>query len=219
MTDSNTAPLPPDAPWIVLKFGGTSVAAAERWRTIQQLVAARRAEGARVLVVVSALAGVTDALKALCACAPGERAASLTNLHERHRALLTEMSLPQCDAMERWLQSLAALAQAFPPSAPPLASEEAHYEKRSASADARGGAPSPASGGREYLWQAQIQAHGELLSSSLGAEFMSANGLQTEWLDAREALLAREVPFLNERSRALSAQVDAQHDASFAAAL
>ncbi|HJU07021.1 MAG TPA: bifunctional aspartate kinase/diaminopimelate decarboxylase [Rhodanobacteraceae bacterium] len=169
-----------------MKFGGTSVASIERWRTILQLAAARRAEGARVLVVVSALAGVTDALKALCACAPGERAASLKNLHERHRALLTEMSLPQCDAMERWLASLVEIAN-----------------------------------GTEtgYSWQAQIQAHGELLSSSLGAAFMSANGLQTEWLDAREALLAREVPFLNERSRALSAQVDAQHDASFAAAL
>ncbi|HET9835229.1 MAG TPA: hypothetical protein VFP88_02620 [Rhodanobacteraceae bacterium] len=70
MTASAPAPLPPDAPWIVLKFGGTSVATPERWRTILELAAARRAEGARVLVVVSALSGVTDALKALCTCAP-----------------------------------------------------------------------------------------------------------------------------------------------------
>jgi diaminopimelate decarboxylase/aspartate kinase len=186
VTDSNSAPLPPDAPWIVLKFGGTSVATPERWRTILQLAAARRAEGARVLVVVSALAGVTDALKALCTCGPDKRATSLKNLHEKHRALLAQMSLPGCDAMERWLDSLTAAAT-------------------SAQSDCR--------------WQAQIQAHGELLSSALGAAFMSANGLQTQWLDAREALQTREVPFLNERSRALSAQVDAQHDAAFAGAL
>ncbi|HET9835231.1 MAG TPA: aspartate kinase, partial [Rhodanobacteraceae bacterium] len=169
-----------------MKFGGTSVATPERWRTILELAAARRAEGARVLVVVSALSGVTDALKALCTCAPDERAASLPALHEKHRALAAQMRLPHVEAMERWLGSLAAVV-----------------------ADAQ----------ESHPWQALIQAHGELLSSSLGAAFMSANGLPTEWLDAREALLAREVPFLNERARALSAQVDAAHDAAFATAL
>ena len=186
MTASAPAPLPPDAPWIVLKFGGTSVATAERWRTILELAAARRAEGARVLVVVSALSGVTDALKALCTCVASERAASLRTLHEKHRSLVAQMQLPEVEAMERWLASLASTVN---------------------------------SAGESYHWQAQIQAHGELLSSSLGAVFMSANGLRTEWLDAREGLLAREVPFANERARALSAQVDAQHDPAFAAAL
>jgi diaminopimelate decarboxylase/aspartate kinase len=69
------------------------------------------------------------------------------------------------------------------------------------------------------LWQAAVQGHGELLSSALGAAFITANGLPTHWLDAREALLAREVPFLNERARALSAQVQAEADPAFAAAL
>jgi diaminopimelate decarboxylase/aspartate kinase len=48
---------------------------------------------------------------------------------------------------------------------------------------------------------------------------MSANGLPTQWLDAREALPAREVPFLNERARALSAQVQVEPDPVFAEAL
>ncbi|MGN6312154.1 MAG: bifunctional aspartate kinase/diaminopimelate decarboxylase [Rhodanobacteraceae bacterium] len=169
-----------------MKFGGTSVATPERWRTILELAAARRAEGARVLVVVSALSGVTDALKALCACAPGEYAASLQALDEKHRALVSQMQLTRVEAMEGWLASLRTAV---------------------------------ASVHQSYHWQALIQAHGELLSSSLGAVFMGAHGLRTEWLDAREALLAREVPFANERSRALSAQVDAQHDPAFAAAL
>ncbi|HET6912448.1 MAG TPA: aspartate kinase, partial [Rhodanobacteraceae bacterium] len=186
-----------------MKFGGTSVATAERWRTILELAAARRAEGARVLVVVSALSGVTDALKALCTCAPDRREAAVQALHEKHRALVAQMQLPEVEAMERWLASLSALAMEVPDS-PPSGLRP----------------PSPVSGGREsHPWQAQIQAHGELLSSSLGAVFMSTNGLRTEWLDAREGLLAREVPFANERARALSAQVDAQHDPAFAAAL
>ncbi|HWG67249.1 MAG TPA: bifunctional aspartate kinase/diaminopimelate decarboxylase [Rhodanobacteraceae bacterium] len=185
-----SAPLASDAPWVVLKFGGTSVATADRWRTIQQLAAARRAEGARVVIVVSALAGVTDALKALCACTPSEREMAVAKLVERHRALAAEMGLIETAEMDRRLASLRALIS----------------ESRSARRD-------------DYAWQAAVQGHGELLSSSLGAAFMSTNGLPTHWLDAREALLVREVPFLNERARALSAQVQVEPDPVFAAAL
>jgi len=184
--DSVSPPLPPDAPWIVLKFGGTSVATVERWRTIVELTAARRAEGARVLVVVSALSGVTDALKALCACRPEHRSVPLRALHERHRALVGQMQLPHAEEMERWLASLSAVV---------------------------------AGAQEDYHWQASVQAHGELLSSSVGAAFLNAGGLRAQWLDAREALLAREVPFLNERARALSAQVEVNPDPAFAAML
>src|SRR5690606_40922810 len=49
--------------WIVLKFGGTSVSRRERWDTIGGLMKRRAGEeGARVLVVVSAVTGVTNAL-------------------------------------------------------------------------------------------------------------------------------------------------------------
>ena len=46
--------------WIVLKFGGTSVSRRDRWDTIGALMKRRaREEGTNVLVVVSALSGVT----------------------------------------------------------------------------------------------------------------------------------------------------------------
>ncbi|MDQ2972725.1 MAG: aspartate kinase, partial [Pseudomonadota bacterium] len=170
-----------------MKFGGTSVASVQRWRTILDLAALRRADGARVLLVVSALSGITDALKALCACAPRAREASLATLITRHHELAGQMQLPRVEAMESWLTSLSTLARGT--SADPLA------------------------------WQAEVQAHGELLSSALGAAFMSTNGLVTTWLDAREVLQARELPFLNQRSRALSAQVEAAHDSAFASSL
>ena len=52
---------------IVLKFGGTSVADAERILGVAAIVAARRDR--RPVVVVSALAGVTDLLVRAVACA------------------------------------------------------------------------------------------------------------------------------------------------------
>ncbi|MGH8152368.1 MAG: aspartate kinase, partial [Rhodanobacteraceae bacterium] len=200
MTVSAHAPLASDAPWIVLKFGGTSVASAASWRTILDLALARRAEGARVLVVVSALAGVTDALKALCACAPTARVDALAGLVERHRRLAADLGLDRVEGLERWLASLR---------------ERSIGGQVSASS----AVPAGSAAADQYPWRAAVQAHGELLSSSLGAAFMTANDLPTTWLDARGALLAREVPFLNARARALSAQVQAEPDPGFAAAL
>ena len=51
--------------WIVLKFGGTSVAGRQQWETIASIAQARQSEGFRVLLVCSAVAGVTDQLNAL----------------------------------------------------------------------------------------------------------------------------------------------------------
>src|SRR3546814_6285146 len=57
---------PPSDTWIVLKFGGTSVSRRHRWDTIGRLAKQRADEnGARVLVVVSALSGVTNELQAI----------------------------------------------------------------------------------------------------------------------------------------------------------
>ena len=56
----------PDTHWLVLKFGGTSVSKRERWDPIGKLAAERAStENARVLVVVSALSGVTNELQAI----------------------------------------------------------------------------------------------------------------------------------------------------------
>ena len=49
----------------MLKFGGTSVSKRTRWDTIGRLAQQRRDAGARVLVVVSAVSGVTNALQAM----------------------------------------------------------------------------------------------------------------------------------------------------------
>src|SRR5690606_41761596 len=56
---------PIGTPWVVLKFGGTSVSQRHRWDTIGRLAGKRAEEiGGRVLVVVSALSGWTNDLTA-----------------------------------------------------------------------------------------------------------------------------------------------------------
>jgi len=248
MPATAATPLATDAPWVVLKFGGTSVATAERWRTILDLAAVRRAAGMRVLVVVSALSGITDALKALCRCAPSEREAAWASVVARHRELAVQMQLADVARVEHWLASLRALVFPLPPGerarlrptgsavnsisrtegrAPWMARARAG-EDLDVQAELANSEPPPrravpgasrrlSRGERGHWWHAAVQAHGELLSSAIGAAFMTANGLPTEWLDARDVLLARELPFLNERARVLSAQVQAEPDVAFAA--
>ena len=59
------------APWVVLKFGGTSVSSVANWRNIAGVVEERRRAGLRPVVVHSALSGVTDRLESLLAAALG----------------------------------------------------------------------------------------------------------------------------------------------------
>jgi bifunctional diaminopimelate decarboxylase / aspartate kinase len=190
VTSPTSAPLPADAPWIVMKFGGTSVATLPRWQNIRELVASRRAEGARVLVVVSALTGITDALKQLCGeGGQDKRKAAAGAIAQRHYDLLEHMQLALPDTLGSRLSDLAGMA-----------------------------ADGPAPRG-ELAWQAQVQAHGELMSSALGAAFLSHSGLPTQWLDARDCLMAVALPNQNERTRLLSAMVEAKPDPALNARL
>lgn len=51
--------------WAVLKFGGTSVAGKPQWETIRELLQQKVAEGNRVLLVCSAISGITSRLSEL----------------------------------------------------------------------------------------------------------------------------------------------------------
>jgi len=65
--DESAALGAPDAiarsPWVVLKFGGTSVSTRENWDTIAGLVQARLDAGLKPVVVHSALSGISNALE------------------------------------------------------------------------------------------------------------------------------------------------------------
>ena len=184
------AALPPSAPWVVAKFGGTSVATRASWEAIADIAARHRAAGRRVLVVVSALSGVTDLLKAIVdADDAGRRGEACAVVVERHRALHRDMGLAPLPALDRLLSRLGELLVD------------------------RGARPAA------LAWQAEVLALGELMSSTLGAAFLCARGVATGWLDARECLSAVPLANQGEWAHYLAASVPAAPDAAFAARL
>ena len=135
-------PTAPAQPWLVLKFGGTSVSKRERWDTIGQLAEGRAAAGgARVLVVVSALSGVTNELQAI---SNGDDVKGrIAALVARHRAFCSdELGIDPDTAIGERLRALHALGD------------------------------DPRAASRSLDWQAEVLAQGELLSSSIGVAYL-----------------------------------------------
>ena len=179
------SPADAGADWIVLKFGGTSVSRRERWDAIGSLMQQRAAEGdARVLVVVSALSGVTNALQALVdqRANAGALAAGVEALATRHLAFASELGL-SAEVLDARLAALRGLA-----------------------ADAR-------ARGEDLGWCAEVLAQGELLSSTLGVAYLRSQGVDVAWADARDTLHAASLPNQNEWSRRLSVSCRYKGDA------
>lgn len=166
----------PDA-WIVLKFGGTSVSKRHRWDNIGR-IAAERGAHARVLVVVSALSGVTNALQAIAgeagAHAPDAPDPRIEALVQRHREFCAELGLDAEAVLGERIAALRALGT------------------------------DPRASTRALDWQAEVLGQGELLSSTLGAAYLRAQGLDFGWCDAREWLHAVALPNQNAWSKRLS---------------
>ncbi|MET0230864.1 MAG: bifunctional aspartate kinase/diaminopimelate decarboxylase [Rhodanobacteraceae bacterium] len=194
MTEVIAPALAPTAPWVVVKFGGTSVSTRPRWENIRRIAAAHRARGRRVLIVVSALSGITDQLKAIAESRrDDERAKDARDaIVARHDAMFRELEGTSRDALDHWLHALDRLIA----------------DPRRADGD--------------VAWQANVFALGELMSSALGAAFLSdvgADRLPTRWVDAREHLRAEALPNQNAWGRFLSASVSTAPDAALARAL
>ncbi|MDR2871975.1 MAG: bifunctional aspartate kinase/diaminopimelate decarboxylase [Xanthomonadaceae bacterium] len=95
--------------WFVLKFGGTSVSRRHRWDTIGKLAKKRVDENdARVLIVVSALSGVTNELTAI-ADGAADSAQRVAALEQRHRDFAAELDLDAGVVLDDRLAALRAL--------------------------------------------------------------------------------------------------------------
>ena len=173
------------APWIVLKFGGTSVSRRARWDTIGSLAAARKSGGANVLVVVSAVSGVTNALQALIEhhANADERSARADAIATLHHDFAATLDLDADAVVGDLLATLGALAD-----------------------DARAGTGA-------LDWQADVLALGELFSSRLGSAYLQSQGLDLRWSDAREHLRAIVLPNASPWSNRLSVNCDTRSDA------
>ena len=80
--------------WVVMKFGGTSVSSVDCWETICGQVRKNIEAGKPVLIVVSALSGVTNLLTSLAAGpAQAEKDRILAELDYRHQELIDALEL------------------------------------------------------------------------------------------------------------------------------
>ncbi len=169
--------------WVVLKFGGTSVSSRDRWETIAQIVEKRRNEGFRVLIVCSALSGVSDELEGLLhQTMTGKPERIVEEIAKRHRDHAKELSVSFDEAapLIEELKQLAIGASLVREISPRV--------------------------------RAKALSYGELLSTKLGAAYLSARGIPTTWCDAREHLTSMEIAHLAEKQSYLSAVCDIEKD-------
>lgn len=120
---------------IVMKFGGTSVASLERVRASAAFVRREVDAGHSVAVVVSAMAGETNRLVALCAEA-GEPAPALDARHIEYDAVVATGEQVTAGLMALVLQNLGYRARSWQGWQIPLKTDLAHGKARIASIDA-----------------------------------------------------------------------------------
>lgn len=163
--------------WIVLKFGGTSVSTLANWRNIARVTRERLDSGARVLIVHSAITGITDRLEKLLDAALAQtHEADLRAIEERHQRLAGELGIPVGPEVERYLTELKHIADGVA-----LIGEVSDRTR------------------------ARVMSTGELMATELGARYLRSQGLQVDWADARTMLKAEERRGANTRSSILSA--------------
>lgn len=151
-----------NSPWVVMKFGGTSVSTADDWRMIAAVLQNRIAEGLRPVVVHSALQGVSNALNAVLETVHRDPEPVLAAIREQHYGLAADLELDGRALLDADLEELNRLLAGVR-----LVRETSMRVK------------------------ARVMALGELMATRIGAAFLNRAGIATEWHDAR-AILASE---------------------------
>ena len=171
-------------PRVVLKFGGSSVSSLDKWETIAGLVGDRLTKGERLLIVHSALKGVTDNLELLpVEAAAGRHAPLLEELIARHLDLCEEMGLDGRSLLEADFEKLSLAVEGI------ALVQEVNPRIR-----------------------ARILAFGEHLSTRIGAAFLASRELPVKWLDARDLLAAVDTGRQSGSAVWLSAECEAELD-------
>ncbi|MGB5336518.1 MAG: bifunctional aspartate kinase/diaminopimelate decarboxylase [Woeseiaceae bacterium] len=151
-----------DSPFVVMKFGGSSVSTAENWATIADLIRHRLADGLRPVIVHSALKGVSNALEQILEHAVnGNPAQALAAIREQHYGLAEQLGVDGPALLGDSLHQLDQLVAGV-------------RLVREVSVRVR----------------VRVMALGELMSTRLGAEYLQRSGIPIQWQDARELLLS-----------------------------
>src|SRR6185312_15576441 len=178
-------------PWIVLKFGGTSVSTPANWANIVSVVQARLATGARVLVVHSAVSGITDRLeKLLVAALAGAHEPLLALIEQRHRQLAEELGVGASAELERYFSVLRQMTSGIA-----LMNEISDRTR------------------------ARLLATGELMATEIGARYLQSCGITARWWDARSGLISEQRSAAPGRVNLLSATCDFGTDSALQAQL
>ncbi len=162
-----------NSPWVVMKFGGTSVATADKWRTIVGLIRNRLDEGLQPVVVHSALAGVSNLLEeALATASAGEQTEALQQIREQHYALAESLEVDGPGLLDDTLHELEQLIAGI-------------RLIREVSVRVR----------------VRVMALGELMATRIGADYLQRAGLPVTWVDARDHLTSVSRSGGGQRSR------------------
>ena len=165
--------------WVVLKFGGTSVSTLQNWRNIASVLNSRIAASFRPVVVHSALSGITDRLESLLAANDRSHLELLDRIEAAHVHLAQQLNVAPGPRFDGFMQELRQMT-----------SELAHGRRG------------------DDVFRARLMAMGELLATSLGAQYLNAQGVGTVWADARQVLHAEERDASTRKASVLSATCD-----------
>ncbi len=149
--------------WQVIKFGGTSVSNRKNWKNIANIIKSKLLNGKKVLVVHSALSGVSNLLEQLIQAALSANEANLrdkiSEVKAKHIKLLSSLELSAELLTEDFLYLEKILQGIF------LLGEASDRNK------------------------ALIMAQGEMLSTKIGSHYLyRALEQEVYWFDAREFL-------------------------------
>jgi diaminopimelate decarboxylase/aspartate kinase len=173
-----------NSPWVVMKFGGSSVSTAENWQTIARLLQRRLDEGLQPLIVHSALKGVSNALEGvLTSAVNGDPSDALEDIRKQHNDLAGELGLHGPSMFDETLHELDQLVAGV------RLVKEVSVRVR-----------------------VRIMALGELMATHLGAAYLEEQSLPVQWIDARDLLTSRSRSNRQTSSAYLSATCDFEPD-------
>ncbi len=152
--------------WVVHKFGGTSVANAARYKNAWEILKTDR--GSRQGVVVSAMSGITDALLecvGLASKRDDSYGAKLDSIRAKHfetveELLPTQATGPIQSILDKDIKNLSEILKGVWHA---RHADETAYEL--------------------------VSGHGEVWSAQLLNAYLSSQGVQSCWLDARQVLI------------------------------
>jgi diaminopimelate decarboxylase/aspartate kinase len=177
--------------WLVMKFGGTSVSTAANWETIGGLVQSRLSSGFRLVVVHSALNGVSNLLEGILQRAiSGQPSDHLDVLRQQHYDLAEALGLDGPALLDAALQELEQL----------IAGVRLVREV-------------------SVRLRVRVMALGEIMATRLGAAYLEILGIDVHWHDARDLLTSEARANRSVTQNYLSATCDYEADTGLATEL